>query len=133
MTLFELLFATIVATAGAVGTTAIGIYASRHFGLPGIARAVDDQEARLVVTLTARLELAEEAAAAATSKAEAAERAAAETEQKRLRCEEEIARQRRDLRLTEGELLELYRETGKRPPKQLVTRHRDHVEQEDSP
>lgn len=119
MTFDQAIVASVFGIVGAVVTTLLGAWVSRRFGLPGIARQVDDQEEKLIERLQARLDLAESDARTAKTKAD-------ETERRRQACEEEIGRLKRDLRMTERELLELYRKTGEVAPGSLVKRHRDH-------
>lgn len=139
MTIADLAFATLIATAGAVASTAVAAWASKRFRIPGIAHQADSEQARLITTLQARLEIAEEdvkaantKAEAAESKAEAAETQAAATEARRQSCEDEVGRLRGDVRALEGELLEVYRKTKTRPPHALTSRIADH-RREDGP
>lgn len=115
MSLEQTLFALIAGAVASVVVTLVGAWASSRFGLPGIARAVDTNHETLIKALQIRLDLAEE-------KASAAENTALETERRRRECEAEIRRVKRDLRDTEAELLDLYRSTGKRPPRRLQER-----------
>ena len=115
MTLEQTLFALIAGAVASVVVTLVGAWASSRFGLPGIARAVDAEQETLIRTLQDRLELAEARAKEAKTQAE-------ETERRRVACEVEIRSVKRDLRDTEAELLDLYRRTGKRPPKRLEER-----------
>lgn len=125
MSFDQAVVASVFGIVGAVTTTLLGAWVSKRFGLPGIARQVDDQEAKLIERLQARLDLAE-------SDARTAKTAADETERKRQACEEEIGRLKRDLRMTETELLELYRKTGARAPGTLIKRHRAHQDEAES-
>jgi len=109
----QLVFAAVAGMLAAIGTTVVGVIASRKFGLPGLARQVDSEQAALIDTLQDRLELAEKASSEAKA-------ASDETERRRQQCEMEIRQVKRDLRDTEAELLELYRKTGKRPPARLT-------------
>jgi chorismate mutase len=115
-----IILAAVVAVVSTVVTGIVGAFASKRFGLPGLARQVDSAQGELIDALEGRLKIAEATAAEAKTAADV-------TERRRAACEEEIRRLRRDVRETEGELLDLYRRTGTRPPRKLVTRHADHV------
>lgn len=121
MTWEQVLFAIAAGAVSSVVVTLVGAFASRRFGLPGLARQVTSEQGELIEALQTRLELAEKAAAEAREKAN-------ETERRRQSCEEEIGRVKRDLRDTEAELLDLYRRTGERPPQSLQVRHQKHAD-----
>ena len=118
MTFEQLIFAAIAGTLAAGATTGIGVWASRRFGLPGLARQLDSERGELIETLQDRLKLAEADAIEAKNLANA-------TEARRAACQDEIGQLKRDLRATEAELLDLYRKTGERPPRRLTTHERE--------
>jgi hypothetical protein len=120
----QIVLGALVIIGGAGVSASIGAWASRRFGLQGIARDVDAGQTKLISTLRERLELAEEDAADAKAQA-------AQTERKRRDCEIEVGRMRtlwrateRDLLLAEIELKDLYEKLGQVPPKRLE----DHIE-----
>lgn len=117
----DLIVAGIVTIIGTVLSTALLAWASRKWGLPGLARQVDSQQAALIDTLQTRLTLVEADAKRANTKA-------TRTEKRRQACEAAIGRLRRRLLLTERELLDLYRETGKTPPVRLETHEDEYLD-----
>lgn len=109
----QAVIAAIAGTLAAAVTTGLGIYASRKFGLPGLARQLDSEQAELIDTLEGSVkELRAQNADL--------EQRLLQQEDRRRGCETQIRMVKRDLRDTEAELLELYRVTGKRPPTRLT-------------
>lgn len=111
----------IIAAVTAVVTTVTGAWIGRKMGLGKIAESADVQTTKLVRSLQSRLELAETTAAEAKREAERVER-------RRQSCEDEIGRLNRRLMLTENELLDLYRRTGEKPPKDLIARNAENLD-----
>lgn len=118
MTWEQTLFALAAGAIASIGVTLAGAWASRRFGLPGLARDLDAQKGSLVQVL--KVELDEVRTQLAEEKRERLE-----VERRRAACEREIRSVKRDLRDTEAELLDLYRRTGKKPPQRLEDRAQD--------
>jgi outer membrane murein-binding lipoprotein Lpp len=131
VTIEQFILAAVIGIAGAGGAALISAFASKRWGTGTLAKEVDEQEGKLIVTLQGQITAAERSAAQANDRAEAAEKKADGTEARRQACETEIDRLKRALTLTEGELLDLYRRTGTVAPRGLISRHADH-KREDS-
>lgn len=118
MTWDQTVFALVAGAVASIAVTLAGAWASRRFGLPGLARAVDAHRGSLVQTL--KDELAE-----VRTQLDEEKRERQGVERRRQACEIEIRNVKRDLRDTQAELLDLYRRTGKRPPRRLEEHAQD--------
>lgn len=123
MTFEQSIIASVVGVLSAAIIAGIAVYSSKRWGAGTLAKEVNEQESKLIAALRGRIETLDDRVAEATALAE-------DTERKRQACEMEIIRVRRALTMTEGELLDLYRKTGKVPPKDLIVRHADHSQEE---
>jgi hypothetical protein len=99
MTFDSIVLAALVGAASTVTISLIGIIASRRFGLPGVARDIESQQSVLIATLKGRIEALEVTVSELNA------------------CQDENEKLRRRVLRAEGDLIELYRRVGEKPPK----------------
>lgn len=100
----ELLTVAIVGAIATILTYAIGVLASRKFGLPGLARSVETEQAALIVAQKQRMDLLEDR----IGDLELCTPALATAERRLTELHRQMASDR-------AELLRLYRLTGQKP------------------